>query len=266
MRSVCAATIGVCSAMLCTLTGAAHGATLAASYGFQSTLAADQAGVADLGVVDPTNTSHFETANVFGIDRTTWRWSGTTTPAEQGGLTFGSSGLLNSNSYSVELVFSFDVDNGWRRIVDVLNRGNDTGFYIDPENKVDVYPVGAGTTDYIAQAFHHVVLTVAPGATPTRGGLSPSHVSAYLDGAPEFSLDTDVMNISGDNLVSLFLDNNQGVAQQEWSAGNIALARFYDGALTDSEVLDLYQGVSPAPGTTALAGAVGFVGLRRKRR
>jgi hypothetical protein len=43
-------------------------------------LAAQQAGVAALNVVDPKGTSAFQTANVFGTDQTTYHFDGVASP------------------------------------------------------------------------------------------------------------------------------------------------------------------------------------------
>lgn len=254
------------SLMLCALVGAAGsagGASIVASYGLGGTLAADQSGQFDLQVTDPLKMCHFETANVFGVDRQVWRFAGGTDPAEQGGLTYGGSpdGFVTPNSYSVELVMSFDVSNQWSRILDVQGRSTDSGFYVDPENLLDVYPEGGNGQEYTAGDFHHVVLTVSP--LPNRGGAP--NVLAYLDGHEQLAVTTDVMDIFIGHTINLFLDNNQAQAQDEYSNGRLALARFYDGALTGEEVKDLYDGIVPAPGAAGLLGMGGLIAARRRR-
>ena len=48
---------------------------------------------------------------------------------------------------------------GWRRIVDTQNRQSDNGFYVDPGNRLQVYPVVTGSTIFTTPGFHDVVLT-----------------------------------------------------------------------------------------------------------
>lgn len=121
--------------------------TPVATYLFSNTLAAQQVGRPGLTATNPLSQNGFETANVFGQNRTVYHTSGTTTTSEQAGLTLNTTGLLPSNTYSVEMVFSFsDRDSAWRRIIDVENRQSDNGFYVNPGNQLALFPVTGGAT------------------------------------------------------------------------------------------------------------------------
>jgi hypothetical protein len=86
-----------------------------------------------------------------------------------------------------------------------------------------------------------------------------------------------VLNISADNLLGFFLDNTVAGGQGEWSAGNIAALRVYDGVLTQDQITALNNVTTttvpqpptgaPEPATLALliTGLSGIAVLRRKR-
>lgn len=258
------------------MAGAARAdATLKASYLFNNTLSSSLAGAPSLTLIDPTGTSGFVTDNVFGNNRTVLHIGGLASPVtSQGGLTFDNSGsLITQNNYSVALSFKFeDRDNNWRRIVDVENRQSDDGFYVDPSNHLDIFPVSGSNVTWTNNAYQNVVLTVASDGT----------VNGYLQGVGSFTTNTSIMNIvngnNPGNLVGLFVDNVVAGGQGEWSKADIAVANFYDGVMTQSQV-DAFNtnptAPPPAPGGvpepsawTMLIAGFGAAGamLRRRRR
>ena len=219
-----------------------YGATVEATYLFNNSLNAQQGGAPALTATDPGGVAAYTTDTVYGQSRTVYSYGGSANPpTSQGGLTFDDSGgLIGTNSYSVELVFEFfDRDGAWRRILDTYNRQSDSGFYIDPGNNEDIYPVAGSATTFTTGVYHYVVLT-------NNGGV----VDAYLDGTHELTTTTTVMNIDNNpgDLVNLFLDNTVAGGIGEWSSGHIALARFDNGALTAGEVAALAN--DPFPSST----------------
>src|SRR4051812_17915802 len=92
-------------ASVCLMIGAAP-CVAAATYRFNNTLAAEEAGAPLLVSVDPLNANDFETATVFGQQRPVFKWDGNASPVnEQAGLTLNTSGLVAPTSYTLELVF-----------------------------------------------------------------------------------------------------------------------------------------------------------------
>jgi hypothetical protein len=239
------------------VTSAAHAATLVASYQFDNSLASSVGGAPALVLTDPTATSGFVSDNnYFGATRTVLHIGGAATPVtQQGGLTFNSAGLLTHDSYSVALSFKFeDRDGAWRRILDVQNRQSDNGFYVDPSNHLDIFPV-AGSVNFTNDTYQNVVLTVGPSG--------PNNVHAYLQGVGEFTTTTDIMDIANaDNpnaLINLFLDNVIAGGQGEWSAADIAVANFYDGILSADDVVAFNSNPTGLPGGDGGSGGAGGV-------
>ncbi|MCC7352053.1 MAG: hypothetical protein IT446_15950 [Phycisphaerales bacterium] len=201
-----------------------------ATYNFNNTLAADELGVPALVSVDPLGQNGFETAEVFGVSRPVFKWDGTASPVNlQAGLTLDTTGIVTDpTAYSLELVFEFTQDTGsWRRIFDTTGRKADTGFYVEPGDRLQVYNDVTGKTNFVTNEFHYIVMTV-----------ENINVKAYFDGVLELNSETNKLNIQ-DPVVSFFIDNNLGgPAETEFADGRVALIRLQDGVLSDSEIAD----------------------------
>ncbi len=226
---------------------AAHASTLVASYSFNNTLAADQAGIPSLISVDPLGLNGFENATLNGTVRPVFHWQGDAIPStQQAGLTLDTTGLVQYENYSVELTFEFlqaaQAGGGWRRIIDTQNRQSDNGFYVDPGNRLQVYPVVTGSTIFSTPGFHDVLLTNFVNGNQRE-------VKAYLDGVLQLQSDTNQLNLDNpDNpghILSFFLDNVNGPAQNEFADGEIASLRLYDGIVVPSNSV-------PEPKTSVL--------------
>jgi hypothetical protein len=253
--------------------GDASAQTVAATYLFGNTFSAVQPGAPALVPVDPQGTSLFETDTVFGQSRTVYHFIGNTTPAQQAGLTLNTTGLVTPNNYSVELVTELsDRNNAYRRLLDVQNRASDAGFYVNPSNNLEVFPVSGGSGAFTTSIYHDIILTDASNNT----------VNAYLDGTLAFTVSTPIMHLNTDvannpnRLLGFFLDNTVGGGQGEYSTGKIALARLYEGVLTGSQVATLASNPfaspsasTPEPGTLALLTGLSLTGglfLKRRRK
>jgi hypothetical protein len=153
--------------------------------------------------------------------------------------------LISSNDYSVEMVVELsDRDGAWRRLLDSSDRQSDDGLYIDPGNNLDEFPSGNGSGGpFTSNSFFDIFVTVDPSNT----------VAGYFSGVQQFSVTSTDLDVAT-NTLGFYLDNVVGGGQGEWSAGNVALIKVFDTALTPSEVeaetADPFQGTTPEPGPT----------------
>ncbi len=235
-----------------------------ATYNFNNNLNAEEQGVGALTAIDPLGNNGFVTDTVMGINRTVYSFDGNRTPVnEQAGLVFDSAGLITGDSYSIEMIFAFTSspqDSSWESIVNVSNRQSDNAFYVDPGQKLEVFPSGDGPTTFTFGEYHHVTLT-------NDGN---GKVTSYLDGVFQFNLSTTSMDFSSfstqnpNRLIHFFVDNVIGGGQGEFSDGRVALIRIYDVELDQDTVGDL---AVPEPSSWLLFSFAFFcaIGLRRKK-
>lgn len=244
--------------------------TPVATYQFSNNLLADQPGVTALTAVDPAAANGFVSDTPFGVSRPVYRFAGdlaggASSAALEGGLQLNTTGLIPSNSYSVEMVFSLDQVNGYRRITETQNRTSDNGFYVISSALQEFPQATSALNGFAANTYYDVVLTVSNAGS--------NNVTAYLNSTPYFTVTSTDSNILT-NTLNFFLDNGNN----EYSNGKIALVRLFDAPLTSGQVTSLYNNgnpfpsgvpaATPEPGTFALFGAFGGAGLllARKRR
>jgi hypothetical protein len=210
-------------------------------------------------VLDGTATSAYVTDTVFGESRTVLQLNGSGS-GNNAGFSFDNSlALLPSTNYAVEMAFEFSQNpGGWRKILDVSNRASDNGFYVDPGNDLDIFPI-AGLQPWTNNVYHHVVLSVNAGT-----------VDVYLDGATSLSTTTSVMNLG--SLLNFFLDDTV-TGTNEFSSSQVAFVRLYDSALSAQDAASLFNNgdpvgtLAPEPLSTALmGGGLVLLGLCRKLR
>ena len=200
---------------------------LKASYRFNGTLAADQAGAPNLITVDPLGMNGFERHNWNGVTFPAYRFSGAADRNSQGGLILPTAGLVSPRNYTVEMVFSLEAneDPMWRKLIDVYNRGDDTGLYISPADRINLYPTGAADGFFTPNVFHKIVISTRETAE------GASEVNVHYDGARLFTADTQVMSLDNelnpDRLMQFFLDDSE--ITNEYVPGRIASLKIYDG-------------------------------------
>lgn len=259
------ASLTTAAAALLVSTSVLAAATPIATWNFNGTLAAAEGGMPALTAIDPLGLNAFVTDTVFGTSQTVYQFNGNTTPNQQAGLSVSTLGLLtNANAYTVDMIFKFNADNGtWKSILNAANRSSDNAFYVEPGNKLQVYPVGDGPTTFTFGDYHRISLT-------NNGA---GHVTAYFDGIFQFDLITTVMDFStygganASNLLTFFADNTQGGGQGEFASGSVAQIRLFDGELNRDDVRDLPDGRLPEPGTLLLAGlSLAALGASRRRK
>lgn len=264
---VSAGLIGIAGSVLL-MQQASAAATLQASYDFNNTLTSSVAGAPALTAVDPLGTASYNIANVLGVTRSIYEFTGNAVPVtDQGGLEFFNTTAghtIGSTSYSVDIVFKLNERaNAWRRILDSLNRQSDSGFYVDPGNNLDVYPNSSSSLGFTTGTWYDVVLTN-----------NNDNLTIYNGGNSSFTVNSPSLDISGANVLGFFLDNVVAGGQGEWSSGSVAHIGIYDGVLSADQVAAIYQvnitpptnGV-PEPGSLAIfgLGLAGVLAVRRRR-
>lgn len=92
---------------------------------------------------DPCNSS-----STFGSDAngTYWQWE--STESRGGGFTLRTNAELG-DTFTIRLVFSFDVLGGYRKIIDFKNRTSDYGLYFQGDS-INFYPVAASSQSFSA--------------------------------------------------------------------------------------------------------------------
>ncbi|MCP5245515.1 MAG: LamG domain-containing protein [Burkholderiales bacterium] len=208
--------------------------TPVATYTFDNSFSAQEADVVAITPIDPLSENSFMTDMVFGEERVVYRFDGNRSFDEQAGLLlFSRSALGNSSAYSVELVFQFEADESdpdrYKVIFGVSNRQDDYAFYVDPENRLEVFPDLTATDTFSYDTYHHVVLTQN----------NDDVVSVYLNGVLQVQGTSTSMNFSTfpnnpERLIHFFVDNGS-----EFSDGRVALIRLYDTELTLADVQEI---------------------------
>lgn len=215
-----------CVAALCALQLPAQTASLVGTYTFQNSLNANQGGVAALVASNPRSANAFVTDTVLGQSRTVYEMS-SAQPNQNAGLSLNTTGLVNPNAYSVEMLFAFtDQPNTWRRVFDNQNRTSDRGLYINPTNQFEFSRLQRGTASVPGGQYVHMILTVAN-----------NFARLYVNGALDINLNTNSMNLDSPSRVAhFFLDNLEDTSRTDFASARIALLRMYTNALTEGEV------------------------------
>lgn len=203
---------------------AAGGATLKASYQLQGSRASQLAGAPDLVDIGPGN--RFATETVDGTSRQVLAFP------KGGGVALRTAGLVDSASHSIVMTFRLADVSGFRRLLDFSDGGSDNGLY-DLGGRVVLYLGGdnaASQAVELGTSFVQVALT----SEATLGGAQ--WTTAYVNGRPVVAGTTAQDFELGAGGLRFFKDNVSGGASGEQSAGALACALVYDGALTASEV------------------------------
>ncbi len=152
-------------------------------------------------------------------------------------------GFIASESYTIELYFSMEQLNSWKRVIDFKSRTADRGCYVY-NGQLNFYNIATSSSDapFAANTYSHYVIT---------RDAATKHVMMYGDG-DKFIQFTDNNDdaVYDDNKKLRFFQDDLAV-QNEASAGSIALLRIYNHALDSVTVKNTYNVLS---GTILSAG------------
>ncbi len=154
---------------------------------------------------DPCNDStSFGTSDGDGY----WTWS--SSAPNGGGFALDTEDSLTS-TYTLLLKFTFDNYSGYRKIIDYLDRSEDTGFYMY-NNKINFYNLGTSTSSFTPD----VPLTLM--VTRTATGATSGIFTVYSYDGTTFTKELEVNDTDGQSIpaVSTLL------------AGGTKLGFFYD--------------------------------------
>jgi fibronectin type 3 domain-containing protein len=201
----------VAAGMVAPMTQAANGATLLHDYKLNGNL------VDTLG--GPSMVSAGGTLSATGY-----------TFAAQQGLSLENG--LTAGNYSIDMVFSFNQTDGYRKIIDFVNRADDNGLY-NYNAKLNYYPFGIGPAGAIPPAtLVHLALTRS-----SAGNL----VTGYINGVQQFLFTDSTASavFTGPNSIVQFFKDDLVGQPGEASGGFADFIRIYDGPLTSAEVAAL---------------------------
>jgi hypothetical protein len=221
-------------------------ATLRASYRLDGDYRSSVRGAPPLVELEPGN--RFAVETVGGSARRVLTFP------RGGGLSLNTSGLVDSDSHSVAMLFRLDDVNGYRRILDFSGGTADAGLYVR-DGRVILYPNGGPVAGpVIGDAYVRLVLTQAPAPNGRRRTI------VYVDGAPV----ADRRTLSAFSLTSgvlrFFQDNTSGPATDEESGGAVACIQVYEGTLTPEEASRFPATRGPAHRRCQAPGRKGRVG------
>jgi hypothetical protein len=165
------------------------------------------------------------------------------------GLSLGGLNLAADGAYEIEMGFSLDNTNGYRKIIDFSSLVSDFGLYA-LSSSLNFYPVVSGNSGVIP-SNQMVNLMIARTTTGS--------VSASVDGVPQFSF-IDSTGIALSNVLNFFIDDF-ATSQGEASAGHVDYIRI-SGTGSVSAV--------PLPAALPLLAmglaGLGFAGRRRRAK
>jgi hypothetical protein len=195
---------------------AVPGAT--ADYYFQGSLESSLGTAPDLVRVG-------QGSSVFTVDRGT----GVTVLSFAGGRGLAlapTTRVIRGSGYSIEVLFRFDLLDGYRKVIDFKNGSADDGLYV-LDGCLVFFPTEQGALTRIgSDTFVQVVLTRD----------RADRVVGYVDGVRQFAFDDSggLAKVGESDRLRFFVDDVATTG--EWSSGAVSQIRLFDQELTANEV------------------------------
>ena len=134
--------------------------------------------------------------------------------------------VIRSSGYSIEVLFRFDLLDGYRKVIDFKNGSTDDGLYV-LDGCLTFFPKEQDALTRIgSDSYVQIVLTRD----------AADRVVGYVDGVRQFAFDDrgGLAKVGGSDSLRFFVDDV--TTTQEWSSGAVSQIRLFDQALTANEV------------------------------
>ena len=189
-----------------------------ADYYFQGSLESSLGTAPDLVEVE-------EGSSVFTVDGRT----GVTVLRFAGGRGLAlapTTRVIRSSGYSIEVLFRFDLLDGYRKVIDFKNGSTDDGLYVLDGCLIFFPKEQDALTRIGSDSYVQVVLTRD----------AADRVVGYVDGVRQFAFDDrgGLAKVGGSDSLRFFVDDVTTTG--EWSSGAVSQIRLFDQALTANEV------------------------------
>ena len=134
--------------------------------------------------------------------------------------------VIRSSGYSIEILFRFDLLDGYRKVIDFKNGSADDGLYV-LDGCLIFFPKEQDALTRIGpDSYVQIVLTRD----------AADRVVGYVDGVRQFAFDDrgGLAKVGGSDSLRFFVDDVTTTG--EWSSGAVSQIRMFDQALTANEV------------------------------
>ena len=134
--------------------------------------------------------------------------------------------VIRSSGYSIEILFRFDLLDGYRKVIDFKNGSADDGLYV-LDGCLIFFPKEQDALTRIGpDSYVQIVLTRD----------DADRVVGYVDGVRQFAFDDPggLAKVGGSDSLRFFVDDVTTTG--EWSSGAVSQIRMFDQALTANEV------------------------------
>ncbi len=134
--------------------------------------------------------------------------------------------MVDESDYSIEMCLKVGEDDDWRKLIDFKDLVEDEGFYVEPDDFLQFFDEGEGSTIIPGDIFFHIVLTRDD---------STDEVIGYLNGVEQFSFDDvseelAVFDVLPDNII-YFLKDDFDTSETEEVSGTLDFIKIYDGVI-----------------------------------
>lgn len=235
-----------------------------ASYGFDRSLAANEAGQQALAPLNPSGTNHFLTTKVFGTNEGVYAFD--TNSAIGGGLTYQVDQNLVDHGYSVVMTVEFTGTDSDFKTVRLVDPTDATATYVfnvsntptDTRIQLGAWGENGNAYPFALNQWHKVAVTN-----------SGDYTCIYFDGLKGICAGASFNSmdlINPDQFLSFLRNYISG----EDTSGRIAALSIYTGALSERDALALTAvaaAPAPEPATWAMMlGGFGLMGGALRRR